>query len=229
MAGYIISSLDWNKFQRFINSPTQEQLLAFAQLVCEELHEEDSQFRKGDPVRDWPREAEELSALIQHRLALPDWYGDLSDVGKTVWESAVYHFCIDEKADDVGCECESDGVYWWVIATVWEHHGIPAHCVTESVVSHFGQRPYRLIPPLRLPGCLYSLLCLSVFHRYRWEPSHSMHTPDEVQELLAQLKAASPTIEVSGDEDIKRDYAELLSAVEKVAGDGRMLFIQVDT
>lgn len=229
MAGYVIYSLDWGKFQQFVNNPSQEQLLAFGRVLSWYLDEGDGQFGKGDPVGDWPRQPEELSELVKRRLALPDWYADLSCEGSYVWESALSTFCSDERSDDMGFAVESDGVYWDVIATALVHHNIPSRHITESVLSHFGARPYRSHPPSPQPGCLSLLLIFSVFYRPVWVPNHSMHTPAEVQELLKQLKAVGPTIEKSGDEDEIRDYAELMPAVEKVANEGRMLFIAVDT
>jgi hypothetical protein len=51
-----------------------------------------------------------------------------------------------------------------------------------------------------------------------------------VKQLLQELTAAAPTIEKSKIEGALTDYEnELMPAVEKIANEGRMLFIQVDT
>ncbi|MBI3464403.1 MAG: hypothetical protein HY000_15305, partial [Planctomycetes bacterium] len=78
MAGYIIYSLDWDKFRRFVEQPTKQQLLAFADLLSDEFDRHRREFNKGDPVSKWPSDRESLAKIAAQRLALPDWYGDLS-------------------------------------------------------------------------------------------------------------------------------------------------------
>jgi hypothetical protein len=59
---------------------------------------------------------------------------------------------------------------------------------------------------------------------------HSMHPPDEVQRMLAELRSVAPALEAARDADVRQQFTEeLLPAVERVATDGRLLFIQVDT
>lgn len=218
MAGYIIYSLDWNKFKGFIDNPTREQLLAFASLLSDELDEHDGEFDDDDPVHDWPSEPEELAAIAQERLKRPDWYGDLSDTGKNIWEGALNGFCMDQNSEDVDFRVDSDGVYWPVIDIVRAHHGIKQNRITESPLSHFGTRPYRFHPD-------------SKYRRYDdWTSNHSMHTPEEVHQILAALKEAGPIIAKTKDADARRDYEEeLLPALEQIASENRMLYIGVDT
>lgn len=59
---------------------------------------------------------------------------------------------------------------------------------------------------------------------------HSMHPPDEVQRMLAELRSVEPAVRAADDPDISEPFSEeLLPAIEQVAADGRLLFIQVDT
>lgn len=76
MAGYVIDSLDRGKFERFVEHPTPGQLAAFAGLLSAGLEELDGEFDEGDPVVAWP--------IAAKRLAILDWYNDLSATGKTL-------------------------------------------------------------------------------------------------------------------------------------------------
>jgi hypothetical protein len=59
---------------------------------------------------------------------------------------------------------------------------------------------------------------------------HSMHPPDEVQRMLAELRSAAPVVEAARNAELRFGFKEeLLPAVEEVAADGRLLFVQVDT
>jgi hypothetical protein len=59
---------------------------------------------------------------------------------------------------------------------------------------------------------------------------HSMHTPDEVRKMLAELRSIESAMQQGKKKDVRRQYDEdLLPAISSVADDGRMLFIQVDT
>ena len=218
MAGYPIYSLDWDKFRRFVDAPSRRQLLAYCDRISKELDAADGQFEDNDPLRDWPSEPEELCSLIESRLKQADWYGDLSDAGKSLWDSALTGFCNGGKKD-LGFRVESDGVSWEVIELAARHHGIQGSGITEAILSHFGKRPYRFHPPAGWRPTFGG-----------WMPYHSMHTPEEVQRLLQELKEAGPTILSASHKDAKRDYEEeLLPAVEKVARTGRLLYIAVDT
>ncbi len=220
MAGYFIYSLDWDKFHRFVEEPSRTQLLAFAEQVSDGLDESDEDLKPGDPVSDWPSEPEELCEVIRPRLASLDWYSDLSDAGKSIWERAIIAFSERRRrGDDLSfrCACD-DSVYWDVIEIARRYHGVPLNRITDAAVSHFGARPYRYHPPAdRVPEW------------GDWTPYHSMHTPDEVVRLLEELKAAGPSILAAQDDDARGDYERLLPAVEKVARDGRLLYVGVDT
>ena len=95
-------------------------------------------------------------------------------------------------ADDLGFQVESDGVYWDVIEVAFQHHRLRPNRITNDGLSHFGTRPYRYhADPKTTPSF------------DDWHANHSMHTPEEVQQILP--------------------------APEKVARSGRMLYISVDT
>ncbi len=147
MAGYVIYSLDWKKFQRLVERPTRGQLAALAELLEGGLEEYDGEFEEGDPVGSWPRDRKSLARVAAERLALPDWYGDLSAAGKALWEGAVFTACQDCDGIDVGFRVDSDGVYWDVIEAAWKHLGVVPGTITDVALSAFGTRPYRYHPP----------------------------------------------------------------------------------
>ncbi len=189
MAGYIIYSLDWDKFQNFVNNPTRKQLLAFAEIVSDGLDGDDAEMEDDDPVRDWPSEPEELCDQVKERLARPDWYGDLSDVGKRIWSSAVDGFCRNADRKTVGFRVDNDGIYWDLLELAWKLLKVePNQIVPDVALSAFGRRPYHYHPPT------------DTADKEGDEPedddesygdewsAHSMHTPDEVRKMLEELR-----------------------------------------
>jgi hypothetical protein len=219
MAGYWIYSLDWDKFQKFANRPTKKQLLAFAEHLAEQLDGDDVELADDDPIHEWPREPAELCSLVKARLARPDWYGDLSDAGKSVWSEAVSAFCCEEGAGGVGLRRDHDGIYWDLLDLAWKQLNVPTdQVVPEVALSAFGQRPYRYHPDPDAERDLYA-----------WNPMHSMHTPDEVRQILEELQTVAPAIEASKKQRAIHDYDALVPVLEKLAEENRMLFIQVDT
>lgn len=219
MAGYIIYSLDWDKFQKLVNNPSREQLLALAESISDGLDQGDDEFEADDPMRDWPSEPEELTELIKERLARSDWYGDLSDTGKEIWSNAVWHFCCHAHPKEVGFRVDHDGVYWDVIELARKHLNVPPNQVSPDVaLSAFGACPYRYTATANEPDDFYA-----------WHPMHSMHAPDEVRRMIEELKSAGAAIEEAGDRDALNDYDALLPVLEKLDKENRLLFIQVDT
>ncbi len=287
MAGYIIYSLDWGKFQKFVERPTRGQLAALASRLCDDL--EEHEFDEGDPVLAWPTNAQALAPIAAKRLALPDWYGDLSATAKHLWEGAIFGACMNGKGIDVGFRVDNDGVYWDVIELAWKQLGVVPGQISDVALSAFGYRPYRYHPEIKpaktrkeyekeeaecrsaikkLKGEVDEFLneakppkidpikmmeelikgksdeimkALKGFfvdvkvggggsHYEEWQPMHSMHTPDEVQKILAELRSVESAMHKSKKEDVRRQYEEdLLPAITSIAEDGRMLFIQVDT
>jgi len=48
--------------------------------------------------------------------------------------------------------------------------------------------------------------------------------------MLSELRSVAPAIEGANDPDVREQFSdELLPAIERVAAEGRLLFIQVDT
>jgi hypothetical protein len=218
MAGYIIYSLDWDKFRAMVERPTPGQLAILAQGLAEEREELDGEFDEDDPISDWPADAEELVPVVAERLARADWYGDLSEAGRQLWESAFYVTCM--RAEDLGIDfrVDSDGVYWDVINLIVERLGDRPETPGRSAMSRFGTVPLRCPAPPRRRYASY------------WTPMHSMHPPDEVRQMLAELQSVAPAVEAARDPEVRSQFSdELLPAVERVAADGRLLFIQVDT
>jgi hypothetical protein len=218
MAGYIIYSLDWLKFSAMIERPTPAQLTILAQGLVEERANLDGEFDEDDPVLGWPTDADSLAPVVAERLARADWYGDLSEQGSELWESAFYVTCMRAEDLGIGFRVDSDGVYWDVINLIVQRLGDQPETPGKSAMSRFGTVPFRCLTPPRQRHTSY------------WTPMHSMHPPDEVQRMVAELRSVGPAIEAAKDRDVREQFTEeLLPAVERVAADGRLLFIQVDT
>lgn len=217
MAGYIIYSLDWPKFTALVERPTPAQLAVLAKGLADEREELDGEFDEDDPIADWPEDPKSLARVVAERLTRADWYGDLSEVGRQLWETAFYVTCMRSKKLDVGFRVDSDGVYWDVINLIVKRLGDRPETPGKSAVSRFGTVPFRYHPTAKRRSS-------------DWTPMHSMHPPDEVQRMLAELRSVAPAVEAAKDSDVREQFTEdLLPAVERVAADGRLLFIQVDT
>jgi hypothetical protein len=217
MAGYIIYSLDWPKFSALVEQPTPAQLSILARSLADEREGLEGEFEEDDPILGWPTAAKSLVPIVAERLACADWYGDLSEVGKQLWETAFYLACMRSRKLGVGFRVDSDGVYWDVINLITERLGDRPETPGKSAMSRFGTVPFRYHP--------------SAGRRSSdWTPMHSMHPPDEVQRMLTELRSVAPAVESVPDEDVRQQFTEeLLPAVERVAADRRVLFIQVDT
>jgi hypothetical protein len=217
MAGYIIYSLDWPKFTAMVERPTPVQLTLLAKSLAEELEGMEGEFDEDDSIIDWPIGAKALAPVVAERLALADWYGDLSEMGRQLWETNFYVSCMRAKKLDLGFRVDSDGVYWDVINLIVERLGDRPETPGKSAMSRFGTVPFRFHTPTKR-------------RLSNWTPMHSMHPPEEVQQMLAELRSVAPVVEKAKDPDVREQFTEeLLPAIEKVAADGRMLFIQVDT
>lgn len=289
-AGYIIYSLDWDKFQRLIEQPNQSQLAALAKLLRDGLDEQDGEWEDGDPILEWPADVDSLAHIAAKRLALPDWYGDLSTPGKTLWEGVVVNACTSGGDIDVGFRVDNDGIGWDVIEMAWKRLGVVPNTISDVDLSCFGTRPFRYHPRAKGtktrdqfdkeerdrraslgalgkmlgqflggvkqgqtdPGALMSELkkteAVSQEHKDMlkdllsdeepetsddaddWSPMHSMHTPEEVHKILAELKSVEPAFKATKKKAARTQYHnDLMPALEKIANEGRVLFIQVDT
>jgi hypothetical protein len=188
-----------------------------ARQLAEEREGLDGEFDEDDPILGWPTAAKSLAPIVADRLARTDWYGDLSPAGKNLWEMTIFGVCLHSPKLDVGFRVDSDGVYWDVINLVSERLGERPETPGKAAMSRFGTVPFRYHPSARQRSS-------------DWTPMHSMHPPDEVQRMLAELRAVTPALEGARDADVRQQFTEeLLPAVERVAASGRLLFIQVDT
>jgi hypothetical protein len=217
--GYILNSLDWRIFSKFVKKPTKAQLVDFADYLSSLLDEYDGRFEDGDPVAEWPSDPKELSEIVRERVALEDWYGDLSNTAKEVWDRAVCGFGFSERHLDHRPEGDADSVDWSVIDLARAHYKIKEGTITEMIVSRFCEVPFRYHPVLNRRR-----------KRGDWFSLHSMHPPEEVVQLIDELKAARPTIEKSEDRyDIEALEDDLLPVLEKIAEAGRMFHVYADT
>ena len=215
MAGYFIYSLDWPKFRQMVEKPTQQQLARLTKVLAAVRQEVEDQFEDDDPVLDWPTDAKKLTPLVRKRLALKDWYGDLSDAGKHLWERSIECTCSDKS---FGYRVDADDIYWDVMEIACKALKVKPDRVTSVALSAFGNRPFRYLPPNRK------------LRFGEWRPIHSMHPPDEVEQMVTELKSVEPAIAASGDEEVRRQYDEsLLPSLTNIAKKGRMLYVSVDT
>lgn len=214
MAGYFLYSLDHDKLTKFISSPTAKPLSKLAELVSDALDRYDNDFEDGDAVAEWPSEPEELKPILKAHLALEDWYADLSDAGKRLWEDAFTRLCDEKSVFDFKCEC--DGIYWNVVEEALQSHGLRPGTITPMELTHFGTRPLHYLQQGAIP---YD----------SWYPYHSMHTADEVERLIEQFTAAKKAIRASRHKDARIDFDILMPVLEKVASSNRVLYVAVDT
>lgn len=152
-AGYVIYSLDWKRFKDLVQDPTPKQLRSLARSLREGLAEAD-ELDRADPMSKWPTSSKALAPIIAQRLALTDWYGDLSNMGKELWEGMIVDYCMngDDRDDedgesDLDFRVDSDGVYWDVIELIWKHHRVVPNVISSVAISGFGTKPYRYSPP----------------------------------------------------------------------------------
>lgn len=247
-----------------------------------------SSVRHPSRVLRWPTDAGSLARVAAERLALPDWYGDLSAPGKDLWESVIFDACMGHPDTHVGFRRDGDGVTWDLIDLCWQHLGVVPGAITDTALSTFGTRPYRYHPrtPPPITREQYDQELAEVAAGQRefddmldrlrddvaqgrksldqvldafieqvgpsldemlgdpgedaaegegsdlddWQPMHSTHTPNEVRGMLEELRSVRPAIEQAVKTDLRQQYlADLLPAIERIASDGRMLFVQGDT
>lgn len=221
MAGFMIYSLDWDRFKDFVNNPTDDQLLSFSTLLSDGLDQVNEDLEEEDAVSDWPSDPEELRGVVKQRLARDDWYGDLSAPAQEAWANAVYSFCSD--TEEVGFRVDHDGVYWDVIELACKHLNASPNEISPGVaLSEFGKRPYAYHPAAKDEDDEDSW-------DLNWHDYHSMHTPDEVRRMVQELQTAAPAIEKSRDKQAINDYDSLMPVLEQLVAEGRMLFVQTDT
>lgn len=130
MAGYFLYSLDWSKFRRFVERPTPTQLTVLTNAIRDQLRTHADQFTADDPCRSWPTDTDALAALVTERLGRSDWYSDLSETAKSVWDSGIFDACCGRRLA-IGFRVESDdGVYWDIIDFINHRLGVPPRRTT---------------------------------------------------------------------------------------------------
>jgi hypothetical protein len=240
MAGYYLYSLNWRKFTALVERPSRNQLAVLAEALDVERDQWIDGCRKGDPVLDWPPDAEGLAPLVADRLPRKDWYGDLPDSAQGLWAHAVLAACMGDK---LRLDFRAHGVvYWDTVEVVLKWLGVRPETPGKKALSRFGMVPFRYRLPKKTTR--YSL---------NWS-GHSMHPPAEVRRMRAELRSVGPAMEAAVDADlsprysnrelrqmperarertapdIRREFSEvLLPAVEWVGAKGRLLFVGVDT
>ena len=216
MAGFFIYSLDWKKFQKFTKKPTKKQLKKFAESLDDRYERVMDELEETDVAHSWSADAKDHEAAIQERLASEDWYGDLSDEACGIWEWSMFDLANDAANFDF--RCESDGVYWYVIQYCEEH---ASKTSKSSAIARFGHWPYGLQKAPKQP---------KDFLEPHWMPYHSMRPPEEVEQMLAEAKAADKYVKSKKDRETYDELIDtLIPTLEKIAADERMLFVQVDT
>ena len=219
MAGYFIYSLDWKKSNAFASNPRDQWVLAFATPFSDSLDQWVDEMEEEDPMADWPAEPDQLVPHLHELLQRDDWYEGLTDTGKEVLERAVQDFCEGENGNHLGFRVDgNDSIGWDVIELAKNHHNIGGTEITKRIVSRFGTCPLQYTPPNRASGDAWG-----------WRPSHSMHPPEEVKQLLAELREAQEVIVSSNKDHVQDDYEELVSVLDRIIRDERTLYVSVDT
>ena len=215
VAGYSLYSLDSTKFQRLIDEPTAKELEVLARLLADGFKQLRSHCEAGEPILRVNTDIESRFHFIANRLPLLDWYGDLSEAGKSLWEGLIFDACYDCDEIDVGFyhNC-GEGIYWDVIEIAFKALGVPDDAVCDIALSAFGNWPFRYHPK----------------PKDRFDSSHSMHTLDEVKRMIVELKSIESVMTELEDEETVSDYEDLLlPTLEAIADERRMLFVYVDT
>lgn len=214
MAGYFIYNIDADAFTKLTTSPTKEHGLILADFLLEELEDYLEDFDNEGDAELWPREREPLADFIVKRLAMPDWYSDLSMDNANMWDN-VLHALQDEPGDELGLDfqCSDYESIYWDCAKIAAAQG--ASMMAEPV---FGGSGFRYSGK---PSSEYSVY-----------PTYSFFLPAQVKQLLSQLKAIEPHFASlpSGEGAPNEQFFEgLLPSVTQAADGGRVLWVQTDT
>lgn len=176
MAGYILYSIDSEKFRRLAEQPTPHEIKTLRKMLAERLDDLHGECEDDDPILQWNSSPAALEVLVEQRLVSNDWYGDLSTAGKELWEGLIFDICTDNNVLDLGFQVESDGIYWDVINVAFAKLKIPQETINDKALSTFGQRPFRYCPPL--PSQVATVL----------DPEAQKASLQGLQQLLEQTK-----------------------------------------
>ncbi|MEZ6124726.1 MAG: hypothetical protein R3C49_16380 [Planctomycetaceae bacterium] len=204
-------------FRKFISEPTDDQLKKFAERIDDVYESHLEQFEEGDEddslAKSWSSEGTDPEAAIREQ----------SETGKLVrrYRTANLSSLVPGHrghGSGIGFSLDSDGIYWNLMELATRQL---SNRSDQHVVARFGR-------------CPYSVAAIESYEPEEWgygwwDPYHSMHPPEEVRRLIQEMESLSGAVEASGDDQAIRDYEELMSALEKVSKDNRMLYISVDT
>ena len=200
MAGYFLYTLDGKVFSQLTTVPTDEQAKACARYVQDRVTKS----------KAWPRDLDALTAAIKARLAMPDWYDDLSTEDAETWDDVVFSLC-REPGDEIGIgfECSDYESIYWDCAEEAAAQG--AEMMQEPT---FGSSGYRFSGNLA--------------HDYGYYRIYSILDADGVKQLLNQLKAVEPHfagLPNDGDGCLHEQFFDgLLPPVKYAAENDRVLF-----
>ena len=212
MAGFYLCSLSWKAVESFLFSPSEKQLLQFAEVVSDQLDQNDEYIDDGDKMASWPVEPIDLAKVLKSHLSQEDWYAGLTHAECDVWSQSIEGYFSDNKAYKLKSIAEP--VYWNIVDEVINHHKVAGtNCLEFSML---GKRPFRYTPPKKL-------------NMDSWMPYHSMHTPDEVLLMAEQFEAAEKACLESRHEEVPDDYEELTEAFKKLKKSGDVFLVNVDT
>ncbi|WP_425395930.1 hypothetical protein [Aeoliella sp.] len=214
MAGYFLYTIDNDAFTRLTTSPTKEDGDALADFILEELEDYLDDFDDESDAKMWPADRDGLSALIVKRLALPDWYSDLTYDNANMWDNVLFALQ-DEPGEQIGLDfqCYDYESIYWDCAEIATEQG--ASMMAEPT---FGSSGFRYFGK---PSTEYAVY-----------PMYSLLVPDKAKELLAQLQAVEPYFSsLDEGEGMPREqfFEGLLPPVRSAVENNRALWVQTDT
>jgi hypothetical protein len=218
MAGYFIYSIDNGVFTQLTTSPTTEQGLALADSILEEGIEYYLNDSNDKEAARWPKDREALADVIVKRLALAEWYSDLSPNGAEVWDRIIG--ALDDEPGEligIGFRCYDYDSIYWDCAEIAAEHG--ASMMAEPTFGGSGFR-YFGKPPRKH------------WSRPTYSPMYSLFVPEQTRTLLSQLEAVEPFFASLPDEEgspREQFFEGLLPPVRHAAANGRVLWVQTDT
>ena len=214
MAGYFLSTVDCDVFTRLTTSPTKADGDALADYIVDDLDDFLDEFEDESDAEMWPEDRDELSALIVERLAMSDWYSDLSYDNANMWDNVIFSLQ-DEPGEQIGVDfrCSDYESIYWDCANIATEQG--ATMMADPI---FGSAGFRYFgKPVA---------------RYQAYPLYSVHGPDRVKELLAQLTTIEPHFASLAKGEVtphEQFFEGLLPTVRSAAEQGRILWVQTDT
>ncbi|MEQ8210229.1 MAG: hypothetical protein RH917_10390 [Lacipirellulaceae bacterium] len=213
MAGYFLSTLDRAKFEQLITNPSDEQATLLAEAFLEELEDFLEDVEEESDRELWPTDEEGLAAFIKKRLAMPDWYSDLSLDNALVWDR-LHDLFFDEPGEEIGLDpqmSDYESIYW-DCAEIAAAQG--ASLMAEPKFGNSGFR-YHGKPS---DGGVY--------------PMYSVFAGEELSELATQVKSVEShfaTLEEGEDTPREMFFECLLPMVTGAVENDRVLWVQTDT